>query len=272
MRARQVDGGATWGPVGIAAGGASALVGNPDAVATRDGRVVLLYVTHSAKCNGDCGTGNGMVVSTDDGVSFGPPASIGAMFGPASGSLPGPGVALQSSTGRLLVISHHSAYQRDYVTVSDDGGSSWHTVNHTFPGMDEAQITQLANGSLLANMRHRASPKLGRAVAVSCDDGNTWGPISFDKALISPVCQGSIVTFNNVTYFSNPRSTSGRNHLTVQRSDDDGATWDHALLIQPGPSAGYSCLVKGEVKPGAGGILFEGPVAGELLFALFPTV
>ena len=33
-----------------------------------------------------------MVVSTDDGVTFGPPSDLSKDFGAASGSLPGPGV------------------------------------------------------------------------------------------------------------------------------------------------------------------------------------
>ena len=65
--------------------------------------------------------------------------------------------------------SHHSAYQRDYVTYSDDLGKTWTTIHQNFPKMDEAAMTQLPNGNVLLNMRHTAAPKLGRAVAVSHD-------------------------------------------------------------------------------------------------------
>ena len=73
-------------------------------------------------------------------------------------------------------------------------------------------------------MRHRASPKLGRAVAVSDDGGDTFGPITYDAALVSPVCQASIVSFGGSTFFSNPASTSGRNHLTIRKSTDNAIT------------------------------------------------
>lgn len=43
------------------------------------------------------------------------------------------------------------------------------------------------NGSLMVNMRHQSSKTVGRAVAVSDDDGITWGNIVFDKQLVSPV-------------------------------------------------------------------------------------
>ena len=75
--------------------------------------------------------------------------------------------------------------------------------------MDEATMTQLSNGSVMVNMRHTASKTLGRGVSVSHDNGATFGPISYDKTLISPVCQASLVTISGVTYFSNPESTTG---------------------------------------------------------------
>ena len=91
------------------------------------------------------------------------------MFGPASGSLPGPGTALQLTAGdhkgRLLVPSHHSAYVHDFVSYSDDDGKTWQTITQVFPKMDEAALTQLPNGSVLLNMRHTASKTMGRAIA-----------------------------------------------------------------------------------------------------------
>ena len=111
-------------------------------------------------------------------------------------------------------------------------------------------MTQLTNGSVMVNMRHTSAKTVGRGVAVSNDNGadivflrcqmytkrrifaktgsgqnignvdkktrccdsagDTFGPITYDSALISPVCQGSLVTFGGATYFSNPESTSGR--------------------------------------------------------------
>jgi sialidase-1 len=166
---------------------------------------MLIYVKHSAKCEGDCGTGNGLVISEDDGLTWSEPEDLSTMFGPASGSLPGPGTALQLTSGekkgRLLVVSHHSAYVHDFVSYSDDDGKTWQTINQTFAKMDEAAMTQLGNGSVLLNMRHGNSKNVGRAVAVSNDGGSTFGPIHFDAALISPVCQASIVTFAGATYF-----------------------------------------------------------------------
>jgi len=275
---RSTDGGKTWSPAAPAVGSADYLVGNPSAVALADGRAMLIYVKHSAKCEGDCGTGNGLVVSEDDGITWSPPQDLSADFGAASGSLPGPGTALQleatvGNIGRILVPSHHSAYQRDYVSYSDDGGKTWDTINQTFPSMDEAALTQLPNGSVLLNMRHRQSPKLGRAVARSDDGGLHFGSITYDHALISPVCQASIVSFNGVTFFSNPATTSGRSHTSIRRSTDNAVSWSSELLVEAGASAGYSCLVKGALIHSAqterGGILYEAP-GSTIEFADFP--
>jgi len=95
---------------------------------------------------------------------------------------------------------------------------------------------------------------------VSNDNGETFGPISFDARLISPVCQASIVTFNNITYFSNPASKTSRSHLTIRKSLDSCATWDtQTYLVEKDASFGYSCLVNGELVhvPDHGGVVYE---------------
>lgn len=123
----------------------------------------------------------------------------------------------------------------------------------------------------MVNMRHTSAKTVGRGVAVSNDNGNTFGPIVYDKALISPVCQGSLVTFGGATYFSNPESTTGRNHIGVRKSTDNAETWPSSTIIETGNSAGYSCLVAGPVGSGGdkGGILFESLATGSISFATF---
>ena len=130
---------------------------------------------------------------------------------------------------------------------------------------------QLPNGSVLLNMRHRKSASRGRAVAMSRDGGTTFGPVTYDAALISPVCQASIVSFGNATYFSNPASTSGRSHLSIRKSTDSAASWSSELLVEAGASAGYSCLVKGALRGHAdsGGLLYEAD-DGTIKFTRFP--
>lgn len=283
------DDGATWSPVVFAAGSVnssaarkscaanrtSCRAGNPTATYDQARGVVVLVYRMRGFGEGSAAVGNGMVISTDDGLTWSDPRDISRDFGVASASSPGPGTALSLEVGphagRLLVASWHGIYGRDYVSLSDDHGASWRTINTSFPRMSEAALTQLPNGSVLLNMRHRESPKLGRAVAVSLDDGETFGPIQYDPVLVSPVCQASIVSFDGVVYFSNPASREGRTHLTIRKSTDNCATWSAALLVETNRSAGYSCLVKGALHadPSSGGILYEAH-SGSMDFARFP--
>lgn len=277
---RSLDGGKTWGNVSFVEGPAGSMVGNPTTIYTKSGKIVLIYVLHSAKCNADCGTGNGVSVSSDDGVTWGVPKDVSQQWGPASGSLPGPGNGVQTTTGRLLVAAHHGAYVHDYVVFSDDDGSTWIPINQTFAKMDEATMTQLTNGSVVVNMRHQRSQTIGRAFALSNDNGASFGPIQFDSELTSPVCQASMVTFGGASYFSNPESRTGRNHIGIRRSKNNIESWGtKSFMVETGNTAGYSCLVAGVLKSGEGqemrdsdmgGILYESLGSGNIEFATFP--
>jgi len=269
---RSVDHGKTWSDVVFAVGDSHNFVGNPYPIAISSGEVALVYVNHSKGHGADLGSGNGVVFSSDDGVTWSQPSDISTGFGKAAGSLPGPGAGVElADSKRLLVVSHHGAYVDDYISYSDDAGMSWTTVAQAFPKMDEATLADLGDGKVLLNMRHREETTRGRAVARSSDHGTTWSNITFDQALIGPVCQGSLAAFSGSVYFSNPSSPSSRSHLTVRRSDDGGLTWSSKLEIQEGKSAGYSSLVQGSVGDAEhGGILYESTSPGCIDFATFP--
>ena len=71
---------------------------------------------------------------------------------------------------------------------SDDGGETYTLSEAVLEKMDEAQLVELSDGRVMANMRndHLTSCDC-RAVAISTDGGKTFGDISYDPALISPV-------------------------------------------------------------------------------------
>jgi len=122
----------------------------------------LTYVLHSPKCQADCGTGNGVSISIDDRKTWSASKDVSKDWGPAAGSLPGPGNGVQTSSGRLLVAAHHSAYVHDFVVWSDDEGDTWTPCKQTFPKMDEATMTQLPNGSV------SGLPRCPRATLPAC--------------------------------------------------------------------------------------------------------
>ena len=55
-------------------------------------------------------------------------------------------------------------------------------------------------------------------------------------------------------YFSNPANETGRNHMTLKKSEDSGARWKTVSLLDEGPS-GYSTLVKMTDK--SVGVIYE---------------
>jgi len=299
------DGGATWSAVVFAVGSLNSSasraacakdnfthcrVGNPAAVFdAASGGVVLAYVVRGFSAAGEDAIGNGISISAD-GKTWGKPTDVSTAFAALQpnvpsdcrAGMPGPGTALLLESGpqkgRLLVPSYLGRIDVGQVTVSDDHGATWHTTNQTFgPQMGESALTQLPNGSVLLSFRR--GPQLprtgGRSVAVSNDGGDTFGPISFDGPLGNNLCQGSIVSFGDATYFSSPAQLSSRGNLTIKKSTDNTATWGKSLLVEAGNSAGYSCLVKGAIQGGDGkvstdgGILYEA-ADGSIKFSRFP--
>ena len=83
-----------------------------------------------------------------------------------------------------------------------------------------------------------ASPNEG---AAACSQGETWGPVGTDPALISPVCQGSILAGNKTTWFSNPANKNERADFTVRMSTDNAQTWAKSKLVSP--TAGCGCKI-----------------------------
>ena len=255
---RSLDGGASWSKITFPFG-RDAISAQPTAVydAVR-GTVVLQNIMNGS---------NFQVVSRDAGQTWGRPTDIGSFLGRFRGVATGPGRGLQllhptsSARGRLLFIGHHGAYIEDAVWYSDDGGLSYTLSNSTFPKMDEAQLVELSDGSVMANMRNNHYlPGDCRGVAVSNATGGygtSFGSIRPDPALISPVCMASIISNKNALFFSNPATTVGRTHMTVRSSLDDGRTWSRSQLVYAGPAA-YSCLTR--VPQGHGkyvGLLWE---------------
>jgi sialidase-1 len=233
------DGGLTWGPIRVVAGGRSATewLGNPAVVATRSGRLLLTVSRHSPGCGGNCVTGDAVTTSDDGGFSWSVLTDIEGL-GTAGRSRAGPGLGLLIERGprrgRVLVPASTGTYGSDYAYVTDDEGRSFRAARIHSTGVDEAQATQLPDGRILMIMRHEDEGAKGKAAAVSEDGGASWGPIHYLPQLRGPVCQASVTTFANATFFAGPDSSVARERLTVRRSDDSATSWARTLLIDPG--------------------------------------
>jgi sialidase-1 len=267
---RSSDGGKTWGPMQIVWEDGDNTCGNPCPVVDRSTGTIWLLLTHNlgedteAKIQGGTSKGSRTVwvcKSGDDGATWSKPVEITKDVKAPDWAwyATGPGVGVQLRSGRLIVPCDNKVAKtrvlQSHVIYSDDHGSTWKLGGVVGPDCNECQAVELADGSLLLNMRSYRG-KNRRLVAVSKDGGVTFTKPAEDAALIEPVCQASILRAPGATggiLFSNPASVK-REKMTVRLSADEGKTWTAARRLHDGPSA-YSCLAA--LPDGSIGCLYE---------------
>ena len=267
---RSTDAGKTWGKTQIVWDDDTHTCGNPCPVVDDKTGTVWLLMTHNLGTDTEAMIVGGktkgsrtvwITKSTDDGATWEIPLEITRAVKKPEWTwyATGPGVGIQLKGGRLLIPcdskSDGGRVRESHVIYSDDHGKSWKLGGVVGPNCNESQAVELADGSVLLNMRSFRGDNR-RLVAISKDGGKSFSDPVEDKALIEPVCQGSILRLpgeKGGILFSNPASTK-REKLTVRLSRDEGKTWPHSKELHLGPAA-YSCLV---VLPGGEiGCLYE---------------
>lgn len=280
---RSADGGKTWGPLELVYEEGSekkVTIGNPCPVVDQETGVIWL---HFCRDNKDV-----LVTSSaDDGKTWSKPKDITKETKKEDWGwyATGPGNGIQLARGkhqgRLVIPCDHRVQQnvkdkedynksgRSHVIYSDDHGKTWKLGGVTDFGMNECAAVELADGSLMLNMRSYRG-KARRGVATSGDGGQTWSAVRDDPALVESVCQASFIRYTlaenggkNRLLFSNPAVESGRRQLTVRLSHDEGQTWPFARLICPEFSA-YSTLAA--LPGGDAGLVYEREKYGKLTF------
>ncbi len=297
---RSTDGGRTWSRPQVVWDDGENTCGNPCPVLDEATGVIWLPMTwnHGQDSEREIKGGAGkdtrrvfLTASRDGGLTWSKPREITETTKRpdwrwyATG--PGVGVQLQRGPweGRLLIPCDHSVILPDgshgynsHVIFSDDHGATWKLGGTIQPAVNECQVVELADGTLMINMRNYDRSRETRAVATSADGGMTWSPVRYDPALVEPICQASFLRYTmqpaderNRVLFSNPAhpETGQRRAMTIRMSYDEGQTWPVGRMLWPGPAA-YSCLVA--LPGGEIGCLFE---AGEkhpyerIVFACF---
>ena len=135
-------------------------------------------------------------------------------------------------------------------------------------------VAEFVENSIDAGAKHvvivRGRKKGEFYLKVSDDGGGSWGQCLDDPTLIEPVCQASLLRYSwgeagdrGRLLFSNPASTTARDHMTLRISADDGTTWPFALEIHAGSSA-YSSLTR--LPDASVGVLYERDDYGEIAF------
>eukprot|EP00935_MAST-01C_sp_MAST-1C-sp1_P002030 g2030.t1 len=234
------------------------------------------------------------VVSTDLGRTWSSPRSLVPFLGtPIEETGPGLGLQLSPShpnAGRILFIgSNFIRVHVGAVWYSDDNGATYRRAKTNFSNTNEAQLVELPDGRLMANLRNQGWSGKGpfpchgnrdekcRAISISADGGESWGALTYDDQLPGPGCFGSLLRHGSSVFFSNPASTTERNTGLVRRSDDGGKTFAHSLSVTSGrqnfsysvlthiPGAGTGTGVG--IAPGMLGIAWETHVESALPFA-----
>jgi arylsulfatase A-like enzyme len=288
---RSSDGGRSWGPVRKVAhlgprlprnphlpdGKKGKYFGRPDeqtvnnaiAIATREGRVHLLYCVEYMR--------GFHIFSDDDGLTWSAPREITHAFdeyrpGSAGTSAAsgksidwqavalGPGHGIQLESGRLVAPIWMSDYRKDTgrrltkvagVVFSDDDGATWRAGDVAIAGGNESCVAQLSDGRVMLTSRNTL-PENRRIAAMSRDGATGWSPVRVIADLPEHGCMAGFLSHPGSTAHPGPvllhsapdtdaREHKARRDLTVWLSRDDGGTFPIKRLLRAGPAA-YSDL------------------------------
>ncbi len=260
---RSSDGGRTFSKQQIVWDDQGNTCGNPCAVVDRATGTIWLLLTHNLGTDREPeiiarkskGTRTVWVAkSSDDGATWSKPVEITKVAKRPNWTwyATGPGSGIQLRSGRLVVpcdyIEAGTNRFFSHLIYSDDHGASWKLGGSAGPFTNECEVVELADGSLLLNMRNYDRKQHFRAVSRSRDGGLTWSPVTHDPALVEPICQASIHRYSlagdggkNRILFSNPAEAKSRKEMTLRMSLDEGKTWPVGRVLWPGPAA-YSSL------------------------------
>jgi sialidase-1 len=238
-----------------------------------------------------------LAYSDDDGKTWSDPINItkqvksvetgtdsdwGALF-------QGPGNGICLKDGTLVFPAQYWAvdkvdgneHRRGHSTLiySKDHGKTWHCGTGIKENTSEAQVIELKDGGIMINARDESRSGY-RVVFTTKDLGKTWTKHETSQnketGLMEPgACQASIERIENegpvkyAYFFSNPASHSGRNHMTLKMSTDDGTSWpeQYSTLYDERDGAGYSAIAPVDAKHI--GVIYEGS-NGYIYFLRFP--
>ncbi len=289
---RSNDGGETWGKLQTildydsrVEGSKGNGVGDPTILVDRQTGTIWVAALWSQGNRAWHGSGPGLkpsetgqfvlTKSTDDGLTWSPPINITEQVKDPQWRLcfQGPGAGIQSKDGTLIFPAQFRAADgapHSCFIYSRDAGQKWQISPPAIPAKpltSEAQIAELADGSLLLTMRDES--RSGRRAWAKWEwkaSDKTTGKWSEPWLTVpDPTCMASLIRHPaGELFFTNPNSPTKRVALTIRHSGDDGETWSDGKLLDP-RGCMYSCLTI--LSDGRIGVLYE--VENTLTFARF---
>lgn len=173
-------------------------------------------------------------------------------------SVPGPGGAIQTRSGRLLVPMWKAPFA-NFAIFSDDHGMTWRR-SALVPGPqggDENQVVELADGTILMDIRQNSGPR--RWLSRSTEGGNTWSvpdpglevtPVACAIQRLPAAAEGD----GRARLLWTGPGGPGRQRLILRTSADDAANFSAGRVIGEGYAA-YSELTI--LDDGTVGVLWE---------------
>ncbi len=187
-------------------------------------------------------------------------------------TVPGPGGAVQDRQGRLLVPCWKYEGWNNFVIYSDDQGRTWRRSQFVPGGKegDENQLVELADGSLLMDIRQNKGPH--RWQSVSRDHGQTWSEprpghqVTPVACAIERVPGAALGIQRDLLVWTGPKGP-GRHTLILQLSADDGKSFgqEHLLAAEPAAYSDLTVLADGSV-----GVLWERGGYKKITFTRLP--
>ena len=278
------DGGLHWTSMEVVADFEELQAGNPAPVVDvldplfPQGRIFLFYNTGNVSEH-DMRKGKGVckvyfITSEDEGKTWSEPVNITNQVHfnstttqadrdwRTNATTPGHAIQFKKTPyrGRIYVPANHSQGDpqdgfneyRAYGFYTDDHGKNFRvSPDLKTLSSNEAIGVELPDGSLMLNVREQNGLTKQRLIAISKSGGTQWDAEYFDRDLISPVCQSSLLLFegsqDTLLLYSGPNSISKREKMTLKASRDFGNTWSIEKEIYPGTAA-YSDLVQIDSK------------------------
>ncbi len=254
---RSFDNGRNWEDMHIILDDGKDTIGNPAPVVDRDTGIIWLLVTRnlaegpeSLIIEGKAPRTVWVTYSEDDGKTWAELKEITQYVKKPSWTwyATGPCHGIQLKNGRLVIPCDHvegtnkdySEFAHSHIIYSDDHGKTWHIGGIAQKGTNECVAVETNDGAIYLNCRNYRGAKR-RAYAWSFDCGNNFTEFGYDEKLVEPICQGSMIRFDEShILFSNPASTN-REKMTVRISKDECKSWNDGKILYEGPSA-YSDL------------------------------
>lgn len=142
-------------------------------------------------------------------------------------------------SGRILLPLYSDTYSLSIMAISDDGGKTWFSGQPTLGfGAIQPTVLRRTDGTLVAYLRENGPFDQVR-MAVSDDEGLSWGPVTLtDLPNPGSGLDGVVLASGRWLLVYND-TTRGRNSLAVSLSEDEGRTWNATRHLERHESGAY---------------------------------